>query len=53
VAFARQGKYQEAIQYFERALNLNPNYLQARTNLKLDLAKISPSKIKKGSQLAN
>ena len=35
VAFARQKKYQEAIEYFKKALNLKPNYLQARKNLEL------------------
>ena len=35
VAFARQKKYQEAIEYFKKALNLKPNYLQARKILEL------------------
>ncbi|MBT3517015.1 MAG: tetratricopeptide repeat protein, partial [Nitrospina sp.] len=32
-ALAIQGKLKEAIEYFENAININPNYVDANNNL--------------------
>ena len=30
-----EGKFKEAIEYFENAININPNYVDASNNLKI------------------
>ncbi|MBT6295317.1 MAG: tetratricopeptide repeat protein, partial [Nitrospina sp.] len=32
---AGQGKLKEAIEYFENAININPNYVDASNNLEI------------------